>query len=433
MYRSTHSFTRPLHRMEAFLNKRAHGQIDGSSYTTFDKRMTIKPYHIYYPENLQDILNVLTDNPGQTIRVSGDNYTFNGISLTDDVILRTDKLDKIISLDKIRKQITVEAGTPIEKICKFLEEDKLALASVPENIAQNNIQTVGSACSTAAGGSDINSGTMSDQIVDMAVILGNGNVRRIELDDIEYPAFSTSLGALGIIYSITLRCVDIYTVVTKHKFGKWGVMKKQIRDFLDQNPLLQFSVNPNTLQTSLLLRKSVAPDDMPGDTVEEGDKDMVEKYYKLSLTNALLGSYTKTEVAIPYERIVEAMNDILKLCQSHRKTYGFTCDRDISVRFTSADYNTWLSPSSGRISAWIQVGLNIPLKNADKTDKFMQDLEDLLLYKYAGRPSWTTSKFINQYKAQLLYGLSLDYFRKIRERFDSQRIFTNEFMAKILD
>ena len=144
-----------------------------------------------------------------------------------------------------------------------------------------------------------------------------------------------------------------------------------------------------------------------------------------------MGSYTMTEIAIPYKKIIKAIDDVLKLCRSH-KTFGFNCNGDISIRFTGADYNAWLSPTSGRISAWIQVRMNMP-NDINKINKFNQDLEDLLLYKYGGRPSWTSSRFIDHYKSRLLYGLSLEYFRRIRDRFDPQKMFSNDFIQKILD
>jgi FAD/FMN-containing dehydrogenase len=290
---------------------------------------------------------------------------------------------------------------------------------------------------------------MSDQIIDMAVILASGNIRRVEFDDPEFPAFATNLGSLGIIYSITIQCVDNYAIDTEARSNKWGDVKTQLLDFLNVNPLTQFSVNPNTLKTTIMLRKistdineeSTAFLEKPTESRPKGfsvrllkkavskDGRTLDKYYKPIAVNLPMEFYTMIEIAIPYKKIIKAIDDILKLCSSH-KTFGFNCNGDISVRFTGSDYNAWLSPASGRISAWIQVRMNMP---NNKINKFNQDLEDLLLYKYAGRPTWTTSKFIDHYKSRLLYGLSLEYFRRIRDRFDPHKIFSNEFMQKILD
>ena len=388
-----------------------------NKYLTFDGMDTATPYMIYYPESLEEIQDIITDNPGQTIRASGDNYTFNNISLTNDIIVRTDKLRDIVKLDKENREITVESGCLIRDICLYLEQKDLALKGIPENL----LQAIGSACSTAAHGSNLDTGTMSDQIVDLTVVLNNGHIRRVEFDDPEFPAYATSLGSLGIIYSITLRCVDNYFIHTERKVGQWANVKKSIIDFLDDYALTQIHIQPDSQQTTLVLRKKIELKD-----VLDNDNTF-ESYHAIPSRATPTGRYTKSDVAIPYERVIDAIDDVLKLCQSHK----YKCDREITICFTGPDYNAWLSPSSGRTSAWIQISADVPLK--DDAKKFIQDYEDLLLYKYSGRPNWTTSKFINAYKMRLLYGISIDYVRRVRERFDPSFTFSNDFIASIFD
>ncbi|KKL94535.1 hypothetical protein LCGC14_1863700 [marine sediment metagenome] len=392
-------------------------------YVTFDEMNTVRPDRIYYPENLEEIQNIIIDNPGQTIRASGNNYTFNNISLTNDIIIRTNKLKKIISLDKEKQELTVESGCSIKDICTYLEGEELALDGIPENM----LQTIGDVCSTAAHGSNLDTGTMSDQIVNITVVLSNGHIRRVEFDDPEFPAYATSLGSLGIIYSITLRCVENYFVHTERTTGSWENIKQNIIDLLDDYALTQISIQPVSLRTTILLRKKI----LLKNKAEHIPSGALEPYHKILPPTTLTGKYTKSEVAIPYERVVDAVDDVLKLCQSHKKAPEYECNHEISIRFTGPDYNAWLSPTSGRTSAWIQVIASIPLK--DKAQKFIQDYEDLLLYKYSGRPNWTTSKFINAYKIRLLYGISIDYVRRVRERFDPTFTFTNDFIASVFD
>ena len=380
------------------------------------------PYRVLTPETIEDIQNILTDNPGQTIRVCGGNSTFNDISLTDDIIIRTERLNKITHIDKIKKQITVEAGALLKDVCDHLTEKQLALACLPEDLTQ----TVGSACATAAHGSNIDVGTFSDQIVDLTVILGNGNIRRVEFDDPEFPAYAVSIGCLGIIYSITLSCIDDYLVVTHRKIGHWNTFKNKIIDFLEQDPLTQLKINPNTLQTTVILCKKASPSNI----IDDPEITKATPYHKaIFRTTPPTGDYTKSEMAIPYERVTQAIDDVLKLYNSHKQISSFNCDRELLIRFTGPDYNAWFSPSSGRTSAWIQFSNS----DNDNNKKFFQDYEDLLLYKYSGRPNWSTSNFLNQYKIRLLYGISLDYVKRVRDRFDPQKVFSNEFIAKIFD
>ena len=372
-------------------------------FQLYFKRKTGRPSVTEYPENLQDIQNVITDNPGQTIRASGDNYTFNDISLTDDVILHTNKLNNIISLDKDRRQICVESGCTIKDVCIYLEQEGLALDSIPENIDQ----TIGSVCSTAEHGSNLDCGTMSDQIVDITVVLSNGHIRRIEFDDPEFPAYATGLGSLGIVYSITLRCVDYYFIHIETKTGMWTDIKKDLLELLKVYKQSQLAIDPKTLQATITLcTKTTDPTGYV--------------YYKTKQQN----THTKSDVAIPYTNTINAIDDVLKLQQNYKQS-GLDY---IAVSFTGPDYNAWLSPAAGRETTWIQI-YTIPLTN----NRYLQDFEDLLLYKYSGRPNWTTSKVMDAYKVRLLYGISIDYVRRVRDRFDPKHCFTNEYISAILD
>ncbi len=397
--------------------------LKGSSFENFRvKTESANPYRIYHPETMENIQNILTDNPGQTIRTSGGGITFNDISLTNDIIIRTERLNKIIYLDKIKKQITVEAGTVLKDLCDHLTENQLALACLPEELSQ----TVGSACATAAHGSNIDIGTFSDQIVDLTVILGNGNIRRVEFDDPEFPAYAVSIGCLGIIYSVTLSCVDNYLVMTKMETGHWSTIKSKIIDLLEQYPLTQIKVNPNTLHTTVILCRKAPTSNI----IDDPKITNAQPYNTATFHTTPLGDYTKSEMAIPYERVTQALDDILKLYHSHKQISSFNYGQELLIRFTGPDYNAWFSPSSGRTSAWIQFS-NSADDNNNK--KFFQDYEDLLLYKYSGRPNWTTSNFINRYKVRLLYGIPLDYVKRVRDRFDPQKVFSNEFIARIFD
>ncbi len=395
----------------------------GETYVTFDKISKVTPYRSYTPETIEEIQKIITDNPGRKIRTAGDNYTFNDIFFTNDIILRTNNMHNIIYIDTDKKEIHVQTGCLIKDVCSRLEEAGLALDSPPQTL-----QTIGSACSTAAHGSNLNTGTMSDQIVNLTVVLGNGHIRRVEFDDPEFPAYATGLGGLGIIYSITLKCVDYYLLSTFRKEGKWDTIKKRLLEWLDEYNLSYLHINPSSLQTTVFLRKAV------GDTSVAQEQSRKTPDTKLGPSRDTLSSeklYTKSKVAVPHVSVIDAVNDVLKLCQSHKKISGYECDK-ITVSFTGPDYHSWLSPASGRASAWIEAITAVPLKNKDKTMKFMQDYEDLLLYKYSGRPDWTTTKFANAYKMRLLYGISIDYYRRVRDRFDSEHVLTNDFIEKII-
>lgn len=385
-------------RQEGFFGK------SGDVYMTFDGKQKLYPSQTIYPNTLQEISQAITDNPGQTIKATGNECVYNDIFGTD-IMFRMDNLNKIIKLDTDTKEITVEAGCTIESICKYLEEHNLALGVIPDNLEQ----TIGSACQLAEHGSNINTGTFSDQVLAMTLVLSNGHVRRIELDDPEFPAFVTGLGIFGVVYSLTLKCVDLYYISIDKKIGKWNKLKNE--GIIDCSRIY---INPQTLQTTIHVNKI--------------DTEGVV-YYRALPRRVNPNTFTKCEIAVSADKATDAIGDLLKLLSSHKKISGLNVENDISITFSGGDYNSWLSPASGRPVAWIAVNVS-PDKQG--LDKFFQDLQDLMLYKYSGRPSWTTIRDGTPYKMRLLYGVSIDYIRKTQRQFDPTLRCSNKFVENIL-
>lgn len=344
----------------------------------------IKNPQVYSPDNLQDIQNIIVK--GDTI-VSG-----NTTPTTSDIRILSTNLDKISSIDIENKKVTVECGCKINDICIYLDQYGLALNTIPKHN-----KSIGSICSTAEHGSNLDSGTISDQIVDITIVLANGHIRKIEIDDPEFPAFATGLGRLGIIYSITLQCIDNYLIATTIKNGVWTDIKNDILSDLDKYRLSEIIINPITLYTKVMLRRKIS-----------SSSQLEKDEYIETLQIQPLGKETH-EVAVPYQYTIQSIDDVLNLCKNT------LCD--IIITFTGADFNSWLSPASGRKSTWIQINT--------RTQSILQKCEDLLLYKYSGRPNWNTSSIIDNSKTFLVYGASLDYFRKIKSRFDP----TNKFKS----
>lgn len=399
---------------KVYFRGRKHGLFSSKKGTeihmSFDKLVHGNSNKVYQPATLTELKNIFIDNPGQTVRVTGDNYTFNDISFSDEILIRTSKLSKILGIDPDTKEVTVEAGCKIRDICVFLAEQNLALETVPQNIDQ----TIASVCSIAGHSSNVDTGTMSDQIVDLVVVLGNGNIRRVEFDDPEFPAYATGLGCLGAIYSITVKCVDNYNIETVIENSDWSKVKTKLNTWTKEYPSVTVHINLKDGSTKTVLERKVSTD-VPNS----------KPYYLSGVKNNI--NYTRSEVAVNRQFVTPAVDHTLQLCKNAIANEGM-----LTITFTGADYNSWLSPASGKQCAWLEVSYLNPEQNTSEILKQFQDFEDLLIYKWKGRPNWTTTKFMSKYKTKLVYGLSLDYFNRVRESFDPNDVFLNDFTTRAL-
>ena len=189
------------------------------------------------PQTLKELQKIIIDNKKKKIIVNGTG---------SDIVINTSKLTGILRIDEIAKTVSVEAGVSLKNLLSVLASRGLTLDCIPTNLEQSVTQ----ACSLGDHGSNLDVGTMSDLVRDLTVVLSNGHIRRIEFDDPEFTSFSTNLGCLCCVYSITLSCVDIYIVETNKVSGDWNSIKRNLFENLEKYPMTEIHINCSDSQTS---------------------------------------------------------------------------------------------------------------------------------------------------------------------------------------
>ena len=178
------------------------------AYYSFDGSNKANPKNSHHPTSLEEIQQIIKDSKGRKIRVSGGSHTFNDISISNDIILRTDKLNKVLNLDKKKKQITVQSGITLRELNIFLEDNNLSLSVLPAIAAQ----TVGGILGTSTHGSCRDFGSMGSMLVDATIVKFDGTVIKIDKTNSMFKALSANLGCLGAVYSITFQCEDLFAI-----------------------------------------------------------------------------------------------------------------------------------------------------------------------------------------------------------------------------
>jgi len=119
------------------------------------------------------------------------------------------KLNHILSIDLATMQVRVEAGITIKDLNKQLESYGLSLA----NQSATAEITLGGALSTASHGTG-HTGTFSSFVIEIELMTADGIVHKVSpnSDSHIFNAASVSLGAIGIIYAVTLKCEPLFFV-----------------------------------------------------------------------------------------------------------------------------------------------------------------------------------------------------------------------------
>lgn len=417
-----------------------------NSYVTFDLVHKSNPMSTVLPDSLEQIRQVVLDNRKRKIRASGGHHTFSKISLSDDIIMRMFNLKKVLNLDKEKMHVTVESGMLLHELNTFLRENGLALPILPAI----PWQSVGGALSTSTHGSVTNRGSMSSLIVNVTMVLSDGTYRTFSAKDEEFEAVITSLGCLGIVYSVTLRCVPAFAIKHVTKMLTLDEFKKEMNDNKNRAKYsyMQGYIYPKIKgkNVKVYYREIVTKfngDDLPMDVETDGSEKESKKYKahkdkaridfsdEILVNNQEAGFYTEVEIAVPLNKWVEAVDDAIKLYFDHEKKRDYVSGWPILVRFTMRD-DSLLSMASDRDSVFINV-FNTRAKANDKNlEYYFKEHENMLINKYDGRPHYGKRNNLNVDKMKRLYGNNFDKFNKIRKELDPKGMFSNDYIDQIL-
>jgi len=408
------------------------------TYITADESLSITPRNTYFPKTVKDIQKIIKNNKNRKIRVSGGHHTFNDISFSPDIIIRTSNLNKILEVDKIKRQVVVESGMILLNLNIALEKLGLALHILPAI----PWQTIGGALATGTHGSRYDKGSMSSAIIEMTLILANGDKKTFTRKNKEFPAIITNLGCLGVIYSIKIQCEELYVLEHIRKITTWDKFLRDLEGLKKKYPFLQAYIRPYTKnkRTTLYLRRKVETKKTDIDIDKynkKRDNTSIKKVdYRKDIGHRILNKnvegefYTEMEIAIPLKFLEPAVQDVFKLFESHKQ---YKTKYPILVRFTGKDLDSSLSMSSGRETVFFDT-FNVAEKAKDPSlIRFFRDFQNLLVNKYQGRPHYGKRNFLNYEIMKKMYGKQkIDQFNKIRNQLDPQKMFSNNYINKLL-
>jgi L-gulonolactone oxidase len=144
------------------------------------------------------------------LRVLGAGHSWSAVCETDGYLVNLDRMAQVLRLDAARRQVTVQAGIRLHRLCAELDRHGLALT----NLGSIKEQSIAGAISTGTHGSGVAFGPLGTQVVAMRLVTGRGEV--LEIDELRHPdllaAARVSLGALGVITEVTLQVTPAFNL-----------------------------------------------------------------------------------------------------------------------------------------------------------------------------------------------------------------------------
>ena len=171
-----------------------------SSRTNWAGNLTYSTDNLFTPGDITTLQETI--KKCKKARGLGTKHCFNKIADSTQNQISSLAFNKIVSLDKIKNNVTVEAGIKYGEFCKQLDENGYAL----HNLASLPHISVAGACATSTHGSGIRNGSLATAVVSIEFVNGKGELINLtkEKDGDEFSGAIVNLGALGIVTKLTL-------------------------------------------------------------------------------------------------------------------------------------------------------------------------------------------------------------------------------------
>ena len=205
----------------------------------FGRNICFQPRRRYLPRDESDVLRILDEHRTGTVRVIGAGHSWNGGIETSGALLDLRHFRRI-RIHPDRRRVSVGGGCRIAELLAHLARRGLTLPSLGL-IAR---QTVAGAIATGTHGSGRHS--MSHYVESMRIACygkeGEAEVRRVDSGQ-ALRAARCSVGALGVVLEVTLKCVPQYYVRER---CVWHPDLDAVLDNESAAPLQQFYLIPHT-------------------------------------------------------------------------------------------------------------------------------------------------------------------------------------------
>ncbi len=384
------------------------------------------------------------------VKVAGSGHSFTDIACTDGVMIDMTAMRRVLAVDG--NEVTVEAGITLHDLGEELRSRGLAM----ENQGDVDPQTLAGAISTATHGTGAGYGNLSSQVTGVRLVDGTGEVRDIRDGD-ELRAARVSLGALGAISAVTLRCVPAFTIHRLDEPRPLDDLLPRLDELVDSHDHWEAFVMPYTRRALTLTSERTDREPRPRGRAGAFMQDVVLENAVLgafcrtgrafprlipSLNRALAGlmsgsehldasnrvyantrlvRFTEMEYAIPREHAAEALERVLALIERRRLPIGFP----IEFRVTAPD-DALLSTAHGRPTAYIAVHQYVGME----FETYFRAVE-AIMDEYGGRPHWGKRHYQTAATLRPRYP-DWDRFTEIRDRLDPERRFENDYLRRVL-
>ncbi len=432
------------------------GRVTGGVFRNWLRRFRYRPEQVARPTTEQELVE-LVRSAGEA-RVFGAGHSFNSGIATSGTLISLDRYNGLVSKDLAKKQLTFRGGTRVREIAKTLLADGLAFGALPSHDAQS----IGGILSTDVHGTGRDWGFVSELVVSLKLLDGNGEVHECFPGDELFAAAIGGIGAVGIIIEVTVQAVDRFNVEQKVELAELPAVEANLEALLQQHTHLSLYLFPftdrcqiNTWEPSgkkqstfgdfreflsisvdallaawmagLMARSGLMPKlSRTAHRLKRGSNLVLES--NKAFNRSIYHLHQELEFAIPYEDAMPVARRFLELYESmYSRDMPYTF---LEVRFTPAGHDrTLLGGGRERRSVWLDL-----LSNDSHAFEAYYAAAEQLMREVDARPHLGKyGRSITSADLARTLGASYARFLELKAEHDPAGKFSNDFTKRLLD
>lgn len=429
----------------------------GAPVRNWARNQACVPTEVVFPTSIEEVSSTVSmaRDAGRRVRVIGAGHSFTAAAMTDGVLMCLDRMADVLDVDRDGCRVRVQAGITLAELSRWLDAEGLAL----ENLGDIDVQSLAGAIATGTHGTGAAFGGLATQVEALTLVDGCGDVRVLDAVSTpeEFAVSRVSLGALGVVCEVTLRCVpafrlharetievlddllgDVGAVAASADHAEFFWMPGARRCQVKRNTRTDAAPQPQG-RVGYVRDKIIAENVAFGAVCRVGRRwpalapriarlvsSSVSEREFIDVSHRVFASprhvrFVEMEYGIPVENLGEAMSAVREVTSS----LAFPALFPIEVRFSAAD-DIALSPGFGRANAWVAVH---QYRGAPYEAYFQRVAQ--VMDGVGGRPHWGKMHFLSAADLAPRYS-QWDAFASVRRRFDPDGVFTNEYIDRVL-
>jgi FAD-linked oxidoreductase len=404
---------------------------------------------------------------GLPVRALGSGHSFTAAAATSGVALDLSLWTGITAADTRTGLVTARSGTTLRALNAELGGLGLAMA----NLGDIDAQTLAGAVSTGTHGTGASLGGLATQVEALELVLADGSLVTCSASSRPglFAAARISLGALGVISTVTLRCVPSFTLVADERPMPVPEVLEQFDSLAAANDHFEFYWFPYGRQA--LVKRNNRPSPADGAAGDAAGGAAVaaampgwRRFWEFEvMENAAFGTlcrigrarpalipalnrfssgalsarsyadvshrvfvtprrvrFVESEYAVPRESLGHVLGELRREVPRLAEPVMFP----VEVRVAAAD-DIWLSTAYGRDTAYIAIH-----QYAGMPYRAYFDLFESIAAQVAGRPHWGKLHTLGAERLRELYP-RYDEFCRVRAEVDPEARFGNSYLTRI--